>query len=126
MLLVIYIKTKPIINLKRGMNIQICTFMILNAVCLIVRKTLFNMETIPCSVLSAFCSNSQLLVASLVCYILLLSYLFIYRTHWIKIHYNCFQYIYVIVCYVFFIVFTVWNWFIPMEDNKYGDCKYAN
>ena len=55
MLLIIYIRTKPSINFKRGINIQICIAITIKDIDNIVSFFFFSKALYPCKVLFIIC-----------------------------------------------------------------------
>ncbi len=129
MLMIIYIKEKPVINLKRGINIQftIALFIYTIVVSIPNEHFFFLEEKKSCYVLSSIKINIQILIFSLITIILLYSYLVVEHTEFIRKHYNslkigAFSYI-----YLFFIVFSILNSLFDMKPLNFGECtiEYA-
>ena len=128
MLMIIYIKEKPVINLKRGINIQFTiALFIYTIVVSIPNEHFFFPENKSCDVLSSIKINIQILIFSLITIILLYSYLVVEHTEFIRKHYNslkigAFSYI-----YLFFIVFSILNSLFDMKPLNFGECtiEYA-
>ena len=124
MLMIIYIKEKPVINLKRGINIQftIALFIYTIVVSIPNEHFFFLEEKKSCYVLSSIKINIQILIFSLITIILLYSYLVVEHTEFIRKHYNSLKIGVFSYIYLFFIVYSILNSLFDMKTLNFGEC----
>ena len=122
-LMIIYIKERPAINLKRGINIQFTIIVIAYTIVVsIPNEHFFLTEKRSCEVLSSIKINLQILVFSLISIILIYSYLVVEHTNFIKEHYTLLKYGVFSYIYIFFFVFSTLNSIPEMKQMNFGEC----
>ena len=123
MLMIIYIKEKPVINLKRGINIQFTIAIVIYTIVVsIPNDHFFFPEKQSCDVLSSIKINIQIFNFSLITIILLYSYLVVEHTEFIRKHYNTLKIGVFSYIYLFFIVYSIVNSRFDMKTLNFGEC----
>ena len=123
MLMVVYIKEKPTINLKRGINIQFTIIVLIYTIIVsIPNEHFFFSEKKSCEVLSSIKINLQILIFSLISIILMYSYLVVEHTDFISNHYTSLKYGVFSYIYIFFFVFSALNSLKPMKEMGFREC----
>ena len=123
MLMVVYIKEKPTINLKRGINIQFTIIVIIYTIIVsIPNEHFFFSPRKSCDVLSSIKINLQILIFSFISIILLYSYLVVEHTEFIRNNYTSLKIGVFSFIYIFFFVFSALNSLPAMKEMSFGEC----